>query len=305
MAEAPPQRPWLLLMHQLPPHPSQLRVKVWRRLAGIGAVALKNAVYVLPRSDSSLEDLQWVRREILDSRGEATIVEAAFVDGLSDAEVEELFRKARNEDYNALSRDARARAKGKSRTLTQDQRRELEAVVVKLERRFEEIRARDFFGASKREAATQLISQLRDRLRSTPAPAPSKQTHYDTTTVRGHTWVTRAGVKVDRIASAWLILRFIDPEARFKFVAAKGYEPEPKELRFDMFDAEFSHEGEDCTFETLYRRFRLRATGLRAVAEIIHDIDLKDEKFNRSEAAGVAMLIDGLTRAHADDDERL
>src|SRR5690349_5416780 len=110
---------WLLLMHQLPPHPSHLRVKVWRRLARIGAVALKSSVYVLPRSDAALEDLHWIRREILDSKGEATIVEASFVAGVSDADVEQLFRRARDAEYDELIKDARATGKRKARALSE------------------------------------------------------------------------------------------------------------------------------------------------------------------------------------------
>jgi hypothetical protein len=304
-SRAEERRGWLLLMHQLPPHPSHLRVKVWRRLTAIGAVALKNSVYVLPRSESALEDLIWLRREIVDSRGEATIVEAAFIAGATDAEIEELFRKARDADYDEVVKAARAFEKRKSGKLSDALRRELEAGVTKLERRLEEIASRDFFEASKRETAFSLVARQRKRLTATSTKASEPPVQYEVGAVRGRTWVTRTGIKVDRIASAWLIQRFIDPQARFKFVAAKGYQPEPSELRFDMFEAEFSHEGEDCTFETLCRRFRIKQPGLREVAEIVHDIDLKDEKFNRSEAAGVAMLIEGLTRAHDSDETRL
>jgi hypothetical protein len=118
-------------------------------------------------------------------------------------------------------------------------------------------------------------------------------------------WVTRRGVHVDRIASAWLIRRFIDPMASFKFVQAKGYQPEAKELRFDMFDAEFSHEGDLCTFEVLSARFGLTEPGLIALAELIHDIDIKDGKFARPETAGLAAQISGLTALHPDDETRL
>jgi hypothetical protein len=184
-------------------------------------------------------------------------------------------------------------------------RRELEAGVAKLERRLDEIASRDFFEAGKRETAFSLVARQRQRLTSTSTKASEPPVQYEVSAVLGRTWVTRTGIKVDRIASAWLIRRFIDPKARFKFVPAKGYEPKPNELRFDMFEAEFSHEGEDCTFETLCRRFAIKQSGLREVAEIVHDIDLKDDKFSRAEAAGVAMLIEGLTRAHESDETRL
>jgi hypothetical protein len=123
--------------------------------------------------------------------------------------------------------------------------------------------------------------------------------------VRGATWVTRAGIKVDRIGSAWLIRRFIDPTARFKFVPAKGYRAEPGELRFDMYQGEFTHEGDRCTFETLVLRFGLTDPALRALGEIVHDVDCKDEKFGRAEAAGIASLVGGLVLAYPDDAERL
>ena len=122
---------------------------------------------------------------------------------------------------------------------------------------------------------------------------------------RGTTWVTRRGVGVDRIASAWLIRRFIDPQARFRFEAPEGYRPAPQERRFDMFDAEYTHEGESCTFETLVRRFGLSDPALRPLAEIVHDIDCKDAKFGRPEAAGIALVVDAIRQASADDSVRL
>src|SRR5262249_32847506 len=124
-------------------------------------------------------------------------------------------------------------------------------------------------------------------------------------TLRNRTWVTRQSVYVDRIASAWLIRRFIDPEAHFKFVSGKGYRPHEGELRFDMFEAEFTHEGDKCTFEVLMERVGLRDSALRAIAEIIHDIDLKDDKFGRTEVAGIRTLIDGIRASTSDDARRI
>ncbi len=119
------------------------------------------------------------------------------------------------------------------------------------------------------------------------------------------TWVTRKNVHVDRIASAWLIERFIDDEPTFKFVEARGYVPKPTEVTFDMFEATFTHVGDRCTFEVLVEQFGLRESGLRAIAEIVHDIDIKDGKFNRPEAAGIASLIAGIAVSHRDDRERI
>ena len=122
---------------------------------------------------------------------------------------------------------------------------------------------------------------------------------------RGRTWVTRSGIKVDRMASAWLIRKFIDPQARFKFVPAKGYVPQKRELRFDMFEAEFTHDGDLCTFEVLVDRFGLENPGLRAIAEIVHDVDVKDAKYGREEAPGVGQIVAGIAAAHAQDEARL
>jgi hypothetical protein len=121
----------------------------------------------------------------------------------------------------------------------------------------------------------------------------------------GSTWVTRTGVNVDRIASAWLIGRFIDPVARFKFVPARGYRPQAGELRFDMFEAEFTHEGDSCTFQTLHARFGPRNGALAAIGEIVHDIDCKDDRFARPETPGIASVIRGIVKTYDDDEQRL
>ena len=227
------QARWLLLIHQLPPKPDYLRVKMRRRLSRMGAALLKSTVYVLPNGSEALEDFTWLAREIHEAGGSAMVCEARFVEGVSDEEIEAMLDAETIESSAADDRDTPERI------------------------------------------------------------AP------------GRTWVTRKGVFVDRIASAWLIRRFIDPEARFKFVPARGYRPEPGELRFDMFDAEYTHQGERCTFQTLVARFGLRDRALAAVGEIVHDIDCKDEQFGRAETQGVARLLRGIADGTEQDEERL
>ena len=231
--ETPAPR-WLLFIHQLPPKPDYLRVKVRRRLKGIGAVAVKQTVYLLPNTAESLEDFHWLREEIESERGTAIIAEAAFVEGLSDEEIEAM------------------------------------------------------------------LDTHNDPLDTTSEPRVGADRVSP-----GQTWVTREDVHVDRIASAWLIRRFIDPQAHFKFVPARGYKPRPSELRFDMFEAEYTHVGEDCTFQTLAKRFGLAERALTAIGEIIHDIDCKDERFGRPETAGVATLVRGIADGHNDDSQRI
>jgi hypothetical protein len=295
---------WLLLIHQIPPRPAYLRVKIGRRLQGLGAVAVKNSVYVLPRSDQSLEDFQWVRSEILGGGGDASVCEARFVEGLSDAGVEALFNGARATDYAELIREARRLRQEIERRPRATARREQQAgSLLRLRKRFDETVALDFFGASGREALEETLVAVEACLK--PASASPGSPARPTDEVRGRTWVTRRGVQVDRIASAWLIRRFIDPEARFKFVGGHDYAPEEGELRFDMFEAEFTHEGEACTFEVLTRRFGFAKPGIRALAEIVHDLDLKDARFKRPEAAGLERLLAGIALRNAADEDRL
>ena len=217
---------WLILIPQLPPKPDYLRVKLRRRLQKIGAVSLRNAVYVLPNRDDAIEDFMWLRRELKDDGADAIICTADVIAGATDEEIMTLFG------------DATDTAEAKSE-------------------------------------------------------------------MHGRTWVTRAGVFIDRIASAWLIRRVIDRAAIFKFVSPKGYRRRESELRFDMFDGEYTHEGDRCTFEVLLDRFSLDDPALHTIGEIVHDIDLKDEKFNRAETAGVQSVITGIAAAHADDSERI
>jgi hypothetical protein len=298
---------WLVLFHQLPPAPAYLRVKIGRRLARLGAVGLKNAVYAMPRSDGALEDLHWVIREILEGGGEATLCEAQFIEGLSDDQVRDRFRDARDGDYAAIASDVRKLSRRLPVKLSVDDERrtKVRSDLERFEGRLQEIAAVDFFHAAGREAAVGLVSALRARLEGERPPSPSRENEDSAASLKGRVWVTRTGVHVDRIASAWLVRRFVDPEARFKFVPAKGYRPESGEVRFDMFEAEFTHEGDQCTFEVLVNRLSIREPGVPALAEIIHDIDLKESKFDRPETAGVAATLIGLCTIHREDEARL
>jgi hypothetical protein len=302
----PPEPKWLLLIHQIPPNPAYLRVKVGRRLQQLGAVAVKNSVYVLPSGNSAREDLQWILQEIVQGGGEASICDARFLYGLSDLQIETLFRSARKADYDEVAAEARAleEAFSKQNAKTDEATRaQLETEVMRLSKRLSQVSAIDFFGMSEREVVAGLISGIQARLKpeeaaaSSSAMAPGK--------MRGLTWVTRKGIHVDRMASAWLIRRFIDKNARFKYVPAKGYRSLQGELRFDMFEGEYTHEGDRCTFEVLRARFSLEDPALTSIAEIVHDIDLKDGKFQRPDAVGFERLINGIAAAHGEDEVRL
>ena len=257
---------WLLLIPQLPPKPAYLRVKIWRRLQRLGAISVKNSVYVLPASEQALEDFQWLLREIEQDDGGGMICEANLVDGLSDQEVQALFDAARDADYEVIASQLRtitATIHRKRKALLKDVP-ELKGQLAKLRRRFSEVNAIDFFGANGRMFVEGLLSEIETRLVDTDASNRDQLGQSKSSAeLVGKTWVTRCGVHVDRIACAWLIRRFIHPEAKFKFVSVKDYHPAPDELRFDMFKGEFTHVGDTCSFEVLLERVGLNDPALQ------------------------------------------
>jgi len=296
---------WLLLIHQIPTMPDYLRVKVGRELQRLGAVAIKSSVYVAPAAPAMRKALAGIARGIHQRGGEAVVCEAQFVDGLTDGAVEDLFRQARDSEYSAVAKEAKGIAAGMrgGRAADDARRRPAARRLERLRLRFDEIVLRDPFGARGREAAARTLSLAEDRLEGVDLRA--KRVAGRPEPPRGATWVTRTGIMVDRIASAWLIRRFIDPDAAFRFVTARGDRLGRDEIPFDMAGAEFTHRNGNCTFEVLVEHFRLRDSGLRPIAEIVHDLDLEDAKFGRPEAAGVDRMILGLAIAKQSDPVRL
>ena len=292
-------RRWLILVHRIPPRPLYLRAKMRQRLAAAGAIAVKNAVYLLPQGAEAREDLEWIAQEIVAGGGDAHLFEGDFVDPAAAAAAIAQFRQARETEYRDLATDARAAAKaaqkapgGPSVAHTHD----------RLSTRFQQVRRLDFFEASGRAAAEKALAALASRL--TRSQRKEKRMRTKNTGLQGRVWVTRPGVKVDRIASAWFIRRFIDPKARFRF-EDPGAPRRKGDLRFDMVGGDFTHEGDRCTLETLVHHVGLPDAGVAAIAEIVHDIDLKDAKFGRAETAGVAAAIEGLVRRLAKDADRI
>lgn len=305
-AEVPTR--WIMLIHSIPPRPNYLRVKIGRRLQKLGAVAVKNSVYALPKSDGAREDLEWVAHEITSDGGEASLCESRFIGGLTDDAIEQQFRFARQRDYLELVKEARRLVDtlSKAERLPAKRRAQAETALERIRKRSDEILAIDFFGAPGRLEVDSLLRAAEDKLHPPKAADPQSTPDLPSLrSVRSRTWVTRKGIHVDRIASAWLIRRFIDPDAKFKYVEAKGYVPATGELRFDMFDAEFTHEGEMCTFEVLLARWGSDDPALRHIADLVHDIDLRDERFEREELGGFTTLITGIALQHREDTARL
>jgi hypothetical protein len=287
-------------------------VKIGRRLQKLGAVAVKNSVYAMPRSEGAREDLEWIAHEITSDGGEASLCESRFIGGITDEAIEQQFRFARQRDYLEATKLARRLVDGltaankKSGKVPAKQHARADVGLSRLRRRLEEIIAIDHFAAAGRAELETLLTTAEEKLRppraADPKAAPEVPRLRD---LRGRTWVTRKGIHVDRIASAWLIRRFIDTAAKLKYVEARGYAPAPGELRFDMFDAEFTHEGNLCTFEVLLARMGTEDPALQHIAEIIHDIDLRDGKFARKETPGFTALITGIALQHREDEARL
>ncbi len=304
---------WLLLAHQLPAQPSNVRVKVWRRLKALGAVPVKNSIYVLPNRPECREDFEWLRKEIAAMKGSASVFLADSVAGAEDGEIVAAFGKARSEELDALAGKAEALTEALKGTLEGGAPRE--EAWERLQKQWSELRLEsdrlariDFFETPARRRAAGALERLKilfarsEALRIKEAPQPPPP--VAAASLQGRVWVTRASPHIDRLASAWLVRRRVDSRSRFKFVA-EPYSPGRGEVRFDMAEGEFTHFGDWCTFETILNRLSLREPVLAELAEIVHDIDLKDGKFGRPEASGVALAVRGLCRVHEADGPRL
>ena len=288
-----------------------MRVRIWRKLQKLGAVSLKNSVYVLPAGERTNEDFQWLKQEVESAGGEATVLRAGAVEGATDDELVSLFRSQRAEEYARLTAEldglaGAVRGQRKGGHLSPGRLGSHEAELSRLHQELERVIAVDFFLADGRAAALAALERCREALRLSQggegrgAKARAPKGGLDTSQYQGRRWVTRKNPHIDRLATAWLIRRFIDRRPRFQFVD-EGTRVEGG-VHFDMADAEFAHRGEDCTFETVLKEFGLAGDpALRGMAEIVHDIDLKDNKFNRLEAAGLDAAVRGLGELLKDD----
>jgi hypothetical protein len=268
---------WLALAYSLSEPSSSRRVSVWRRLRQLGAVSPAGSAYLLPESDVSREAFGWIAQEIREGGGQALVLEVERLEPAEESRVIEAFRAARDEDYRKIAEEA-ADAGGN---------------LEKLRRRLQEISRIDFFGAPEGPRAAAAIERL-EAAHGRPEPEPP----VDLARYRGRAWVTRPRPHVDRLSSAWLIRRFVDPEAVIRYG-----EPRDGEVSFDMPGADFGHTGGLCTFETMLVAFRLDEPALRALAAIVHEIDLHDGSSTAPETAGVEAVLDGWRAAGWPDEE--
>jgi len=288
---------WLLLLYALPTRRNAERVNLWRKLKRFGAVQLKTSGYILPNAPNHLERFQWLSKQILDAGGEATLVRVAEIDGVSKLEIVAMFNEARAADYKELataSQDALARPnKGRNS--------ELDSELAKLKQRFNEIREIDYFESPAAHDAQMLLHRVEKTLASKKGTPHLPQ--LEPSQFVGKTWLTRPRPGIDRTGSAWLIRKFLDPNARFLFDMDPA--KHPTALPFDMAGVEFSHQGDDCTFETFVKRFGIKGGTVQLMAEMVHDADLEDEKFNRCECIGINAVLSGWARSDMKDSELL
>lgn len=295
-----PAPAWLLLVHQLPAAPTNLRVKTWRRFQHLGAVALKNAVYALPHTDQHREDFEWMKSEIETMGGHATVFTANSIDSYSNDEVMEAFRIARAVDYDALAREAAGLVTMAGRRTSA--RPAAARRLRQLRDRLDHLDGIAFFAPENRDRAAEAVTALEAaaaRATKTRGAGRASSPVLDLKGFRRRLWVTRPRPGIDRMSSAWLIRRFIDPQARFTFAAkppARG-----RAIPFDMYGVEFGHSAHGCTFETLVARFGLASPGLNRIGRIIHDLDLKVTRYAEPETPAFGPLVEGLRRMYADD----
>lgn len=289
-----PDPPWLILLYSLPASHAAERLSLWRQLKRLGAVSLKTSAYILPQRPEHEEALQWLAQKIRQDGGEASLLKSAQVETLSTQSVKDLFQDARRTDYEEIL-TAAAALKGPRKNRAAGR---LDAKVQKLRRQYLAVRRIDFFACPAAEQVRAALDELLPKTARAARKAPARAADY-----QKRVWQTRPRPELDRMASAWLIRRFIDPKATFAFGAERL--PRRGTVTFDMVDADFGHEGDDCTFETLVRRFSLKKPGLAVIAEIIHAADIEDGRFPRAEGLGLLAVLRGWAALGVPDEEIL
>lgn len=285
----PPAPPWLVLAFTLPRKRASLRVSVWRKLQRYGSLPLGNSGYLLPNSPGNREKFEWLATAIRGSQGEASVLEVQSIDNYGPAKLAKCFSEARTAQYRELLRGVRKASSNKFPTQS-----------VRLRQRFQEIASIDFFGNPLREQVEKALAALQE---PQAKPSPPEIGRVSRAAYRNRKWVTRPRPGVDRVMSAWLIRKFIDPNARFVF-ANESQKPAGA-VAFDMYEGGFGHRGEDCTFETLTKAFRITDKRVAVMGEIVHDADLFDEKFGRREGFGVDEVMKGWAQQDLSDSELL
>jgi hypothetical protein len=307
-----PHQEWLLIFYSVPAHPVSGRMRIWRRLAKAGAVQLKGAVYILPANEENRELFQWIIGEVKTLGGDGSFVQTSRIETLTEAEVRELFRVQRNAEYrelvkslDGLERKVQSGRKGAIAGI----RDSAAGMLAAVRKTYDEIRSRDFFDASIGRDIEKRLRSIESGLKDVidaGAEKPSPLARKELKAYQQKVWVTRKRPFIDRMASAWLIRRFVDPAAKFRFIDEKDLGSLAKgEVAFDMQGGEFTHHGELCTFEVFVRSFGIKDKAVRKIAEIVHDLDLKDDKYGNAAGSGIEEVLTGIRKTVREDADML
>lgn len=266
-----------------------MRVSIWRKLQRYGSLPLGNSGYLLPSNPENREKFEWLATTIRGSHGEASVLQVESIDNYSDPQLAKRFSEARTQEYRELLQSLRQGSVTKH-----------PSQIARLRQRFQEIVSIDFFRSPLREQVERTMLMLQD---SQPKQSLQEFSKPSRSEFRGRKWVTRPRPGVDRVTSAWLIRKFIDAKARFLFATEKQKAKDA--IPFDMYEGGFGHRGQDCTFETLTKVFRIGDKRIAVMGEIVHDADLFDEKFGRKEGFGIDEVMKGWAQQNLSDAELL
>ena len=265
------------------------RVDIWRKLKRVGALSIGPSGHLLPLTDANQEKFEWLAAAIRRYKGQASVLHVESIDDLPPEEIARRFLDARSRDYAALISELRKHKRSAK----------FAAKLSRLRHRFQEIVAIDFFDSPLRSRAESLLAREAESTASTPAGPSGRKKRF-----QKRTWITRPRPGIDRVSSAWLITKFIDPSASFTFASAPDALPDA--VPFDMFQSGgFGHRGDDCTFETLRKEFAVRDVRVITIGEIVHDADLDDGKFGRHEGLGLDRVLIGWAQQGVPDEELL
>ena len=282
---------WLLLLVRLPATHSAARVAIWRKLKKSGAIQIQTSTYVLPDDPPQYEAFQWLTQHIRHAGGDATLVRAREIEGFTNERLIELFNTARAKEYASLRELLRP-------LFTARRTSGLGNKLDRIRKQFREIRQADFFDSPKAKELEMLLRTL-----EVTQPSSKTQPKLESRNFRGKVWLTRPHPEIDRVGSAWLIRKFIDSKSKIVFAVKRP--PNRRVLTFDMLGGDFSHDGDDCTFETLIRRFAISDKNVMKIGEMIHDADLDDDKFQRNECIGIDRVLKGWAKQGLPDKEIL
>lgn len=304
---------WLVFFYSVPSRPVANRVRLWRKLARTGFVSFKGAVYLLPYSTDNYELCQWLLAEVDGAKGEAAFIRTSEIEGIKATDIVSLFDVQRNEDYRKLERRIEMLETKVDAARTASARRvgrKANDELDKLKRDFQNLRKIDFFGASAGKGLEARLRSVSEKLKGPDRGAARRATsHAESREMRefqGKTWVTRSRPFVDRMASAWLISRFIDKRPKFQFVKKQSItKSEGSFVSYDIEGGTFTHIGDLCTFEVLMKSFGLKDRALKSIAELVHELDLHDGKFKAVEAPGLYEILSGIRKSNLDDLETL